>query len=408
MRSTRQYVLVLSSCLLAALVVSVILNTTVNPWRVTPAPWSVSVLDPYRDFHRQIRTGKAGLIRATPDIGVGLFGSSRSANGLDPDPELWGRSDVYNFGFSGGFIYENAAICRYLIERHHPDLIIFGVDPGDLNTDIDTRIATDFSSSPLDERQDGIDRELRYLFGISTAEASVATLQRAITKQRPKFTARGFRFRPEHSQKRSQLEFIRGHILGDAEFDLPDTSRADATIRPEKIELLKELMISCRGRGIKFVVFFQPSHALLHAELGDTAAPPVLHASEREAILHVVEEVGSPKLSGPVPEFWDFNGHHPFDCDPIPQSDSERMEHWNDLGHYTVEVGRVILSRIMGWSPSIQAGSTYGTKVTSENVALHFSNLRKNYQDYLTGPHRKDVEWKEELLHSGSRSAAHR
>ena len=106
----------LLSILAVALVVSLGVNTTVNPWRVTPFPWSAAKLDPYRDISSQIRTGKAGIVRSTPAIKVGIIGSSRVANGLDPENPAWGDRTAVNLGCSGGFFYEAEALCRLLAD----------------------------------------------------------------------------------------------------------------------------------------------------------------------------------------------------------------------------------------------------------------------------------------------------
>jgi hypothetical protein len=69
----------------------------VNPWRVTPVPWQAKSLEPYRSQPEHLRTSKAGLLRSGK-WRVALCGSSRTANGLDPDHPGWGRGDVVNLG----------------------------------------------------------------------------------------------------------------------------------------------------------------------------------------------------------------------------------------------------------------------------------------------------------------------
>ncbi len=74
------------------------------------------------------------------------------------------------------------------------------------------------------------------------------------------------------------------------------------------------------------------------------------------------------------------------------------MTHWNDLGHYSIEMGNLIQSRVMGWPSPLEGGDSYGTRITPENFEQHLERVKKGYAGYLTGPRRDDVEWKEDLI----------
>lgn len=400
MSAPRRYALALLVILALALVAAVAVNTTVNPWRVTPAPWSSAKLDPYRDISSQIRTGKAGIIRSNPRIGVGIIGSSRVANGLDPQNPGWGRPDVVNLGCSGGFFYEAEALCRYLLERHSPELVLFGIDPGDLSSDTDTRPMGDFHASPLDPEGDAFNRELRYLFGISTLEASFQTLARAASGQPTQYTPQGLRARPKKKGQKSQLHFIRARIVGEAEFDLPDEGRAGKALNPAKTARLEAMLRECRRRGVRVIVFFHPQHGLMHARAADAADPPALFAQERRGVVDIVARVNAETLPGPPVEAWDFYDYHPLNCDPIPRDDRSRMAHWNDLGHYTIEMGDLMLARMMGWPlpAGLPGGNDYGVRLAAATFDAHLAAVRAGYGRYLTQDGRADVALKEQWI----------
>ena len=405
MSAPRGYITGLLVVFAAASLVAVIVNTTVNPWRVTPTPWSAESLDPYRDISSQIRTGKAGIVRSTETIGVGILGSSRVANGLDPGNPAWGRDDVVNLGCSGGFFYEAEALCRYLLETHQPELVLFGLDPGDLSSDLDTRPLGDFYASPLGGERDGLNRELRYLFGISTLEASFETLGRKFSGEPSQYTPKGLRDRPKKKARRSQLEFIRNRIAGEAEFDLPDTGHADNPLDAEKIGRLEALMRECRRSGVRMIAFYQPQHALMHSRAADVDGPTVVFGRERRGVLDLVTRVNGEQHPGPPVEMWDFNDYHPLNCDPIPVSDDERMAHWNDLGHYTIGMGNLMLARMMGWSPpeDLPGGGEFGTPLSADNIDAWFGHVREGFRDYLVTAGRRDVAWKEQLIAESAR-----
>lgn len=399
MSAFRGYSIGLVAVIAVTSLVSLALNTFVNPWRVTPMPWSSQELDPYRDISSQIRTGKAGIVRANPKIDVGLVGSSRVANGLDPEFSGWQHQSVVNLGCSGGFIYESSALARYLMEERKVELVIFGVDPGDLSSKTDTRPMGDFHASPLAGNEDRFNREIRYVIGVSTLEASVETLKRASTGEPTQYTPKGLRARPKKKGQRSQLDFIKARIQGEAEFDVPDTSKP--AVNPDKARVLEELMRQARQKGVRFIAFIHPTHALMNARAADATNPPVVFEHERRAVLDLALKVNAEQLGGPPVEVWDFADYHPLNCDPLPQDREAAMPHWGDLGHYSIEVGNVIQSRIMGWPVPMPGAESYGSKLTPETIEPWFNHVREGYKAYLSGPGAADVARKEQWIAEG-------
>ena len=77
------------------------------------------------------------------------------------------------------------------------------------------------------------------------------------------------------------------------------------------------------------------------------------------------------------------------------------MPHWGDLGHYSIEVGNVIQSRIMGWPVPIPGAENYGSKLTADTIELWFNHVREGYKAYLAGPGAGDVARKEEWIAEG-------
>lgn len=396
MSASRGYTIGLVSVVAAACGIALAVNTTVNPWRVTPMPWSSQKLDPYRDISSQIRTSKVGIVRANPAINAAVIGSSRVANGLDPEHPGWQGKTVVNLGCSGGFIYESSALARYLLAERKVETILFGVDPGDLGSLTDTRPLGDFYASPLAGAQDRFNRELRYLIGVSTFEASAQTLKRYASGEATEYTPKGLRARPKKRGQRSQLDFIKARIQGEAEFDVPDTSRP--AITPAKAKLLEDLMREARAKNTRFIAFIHPTHAMMNARAADAANPPVVFEHERRAVLETAVRVNAEAHPGPPIEVWDFCDYHPLNCEPLPQDRQSSMLHWGDLGHYSIEVGNLIQSRIMDWPIPIKGGDNYGTRLTPETLDPWFAHVRQGYRAYLGGPGAADVARKEEWI----------
>ncbi len=400
MSRSRRYLLGLFGTVALVLVITLVTNLRVNPWRVTPARFSDASLDPWRDYSSALRTGKCGYVRYLPSIGVALIGSSRVANALDPANPHWRRQDVVNFGCGGAFIFEGEAFCRYILSKHEPELIIFGLDPGDLSSKVDTRTIGDFYSSPLGPEREAVNRELRYWFGISTFEASLETLKRKWTGRRPQYSPRGQRLRPEKPPAVPQLDFLAQLLTGGGSLGLPglELGVESDEMNPEKVVLLESLMRDCRARGIRFVSLIHPQHALLHARQEHIGQPIVPYEGERRAILQIANRVNTLPLDGPPVEIWDFGNFHPINCEPLPDDRQSRMKNWGDLNHYEPHIGDLILARIMGWPLNNPARSDYGIRLDDANIDAWLAGAKRRYHAWLTGPGADDLAWKEEKL----------
>jgi len=393
MQPGRRYNFLVIGGALLACVVCALVNTSVDPWRVTPVSWQLKGLEPYRDLSSQIRTGKAGLIRSG-QWDVGLFGSSRVDNAWNPDAAGWQGKRVVNLGASGGFIYETIGIARYFMARQNPELLVIGLDPSDLTNATDTRLKSDYYSSPFSEA-DTLNRELRYVVGLSTFEASVQVLKRAGSKELAEYTPHGLRLRPEVAKSRSQMKFIRDQLRS-------EPSENTGELNKDKAELLREFLQECAGNSCRVVIILHPVHALMHSRTRDLENPPVLFESTRRFLLSLTQEVNLLRPSGPFLEYWDFCNFHPSHCELLPADKHglERMKHWNDLGHYDVELGEALLGEALGWKVEHPEWQDQGTKMTPESIGPYLDSVREGYRAYLSGPGAADVAWKESLFTS--------
>ncbi|WP_367872605.1 hypothetical protein [Luteolibacter sp. Populi] len=391
MQAGRRYsFLVIGGALLACALFAAV-NTFVDPFRVTPVSWRISKLEPYRDFSEQIRTGKAGLVRSG-QWQAGLFGSSRVDNAWNPDAAGWQGQRVVNLGASGGFIYETIGIARYFLEREQPELLVIGIDPGDMTNARDTRPLSDYNLSPF--AGPDLNREIRYVVGLSTFEASVGTCIRAAQGKLAEHTPHGLRLRPEVANSQSQMEFIRGQLRR----ELEDSS---GPVDPDKAALLRSFLTDCAASNYRVVIIVHPVHALMHAKSKDRANPPPTFESLRRFLLGLTGEMNALRPGGFV-SYWDFCNFQPVNCEPLPADKTNkskgRMQHWNDLGHYDVELGESVLGQALGWPVSHPEWAGHGRKVTPDNIESYLDSIRSGYAAYLNGPGAADVAWKESLL----------
>lgn len=393
MSQVKRHTVVLLGGIILFVLATAAINSWVNPLRVVRSPWSGAGFEDYRDISSQIRTGKAGLIRSTPQIDVAFLGSSRIENGLDPEHARWRGKEVLNLGCSGGYIHESAGITDYLLKNTQPAVLICGIDPGDLSRPTDSRNQSDYHSSPFSSTHGAIDRELRYIFGITSLEDSIDTIIRRSRSHPSSYTSKGLR---TVESEGSQLRFIRRQLVGNA-FAFGNQRRS-AKIVPEKIQTLRGLMVQAREAGTRLILFIHPQHAIMAARLRDLEDPPLFFPDERPALVKLVEEVNSLPSPGPSVELWDFFDFHPINCESLPLGDKKRMTNWDDLGHFSVPVGNAIQARLMGWDVELDGAENYGFQLDATNLTERQDAIRAGYRRYLSGPHRSDVVWKEELI----------
>ena len=391
MQPGRRFNLLVLGGIAGACLVSAAVNTTVDPWRVTPVPWQAKGLEPYRDLSSRIRTGKAGLIRSG-EWDVGLFGSSRVDNAWNPTAEGWGKTRAVNLGASGGFLFETIGIARYFLAHEQAERLVIGIDPGDLTSPLDTRPLSDYESSPFSPGDD-LNREIRYVCGLSTFEESLQVLRRQQQGKLAEYTPQGLRLRPEVAGSRSQMKFIRDQLKG-----LEKKQRTE--LNPAKTALLREFLQECVECSCPVTIIFHPVHALMHARAADREAPPALFESTRRFLLAAVAEANALRPGEELVDYWDFCNFHPSHCELLPadKQGMERMEHWNDLGHYDVPMGESVLGIALGWPGGRADWQDQGTKVTAGNIDTYLESVREGYRRYLNGPGAADVTWKEFLL----------
>lgn len=406
-RHTRRYAGLLLAGMTAATLVAAAVNTWVDPFRVTGAPWASKAVDPYRDISASTRTGKAGLIRSRTDWQIGIFGSSRVISSLDPQAPGWGGKKVVNLGMPGAFLYENIAMAEYFISRQKAEMVIFGIDPGDLTNAADTRPMVDFLASPLNP-EGKLDRELRYIFGMSTFETSLETLGLQRKRTPAEYNAHGFRDRPGHAggggaaaPGPKQLNFIKSRFIDDAR--VPAKPGEGRQVHPGKAEQLETLMRNCRRKGTRLILFLHPNHVLLQAKSSDRGEAQVPFETERRALAEMAGRVNRGDDGQPQVEAWDFYSYHPYNRERVRplEGTAPELVHWRDLEHFTKDVGQAMLSLMAGWPVEDPELRNYGERLTPENVESRIARLREDYQRYLAGEGAADVAWKEELIAEG-------
>ncbi|MGE9270400.1 MAG: hypothetical protein ACQKBU_06315 [Verrucomicrobiales bacterium] len=378
LRRYRSFLLVL---VLGTIVTSFLFNTWVNPWRVTPTPWSSTSFEDYRAIDNQWnRTAKAGLARSG-NWKAALFGSSRVDIALDPQHPIFRGKPCANLGLNAANIEENYQIFSYFMENNSPELVIFTIDPGDLTTPMRKRNLTDYSLSPLDPHADPLERELRYHEGISTLAASFDTLGRQLRQETAKHTPQGFRRHAAFPE--NQRKLIAGLYLATTTRMVHGRIRY-GQLNPEKLDLLDNVITQCQQTDCRLIIILTPNHGLFQLSYEELGDPDPFFSLDRKALAERASE---------HVEVWDFLGPHPINTEALPPAGPHggHFRYFIDLFHATPEVGSLMLDRIQG------KDHDYGTRLTIDNLKQRLQQVRQGLNRYRS-EHPADVDFLKQSL----------
>lgn len=352
------------------------INTWINPLWVTPAPWTDENFAEWRPIYRQQRTAKAGLVRAQA-WDAAFFGSSRIDIAMDPALPEWGDERAVNLAVSAGTLPETSGILHYTIQNDPLELAVVGIDLGDMLHGGSGIRNTGYMESPFNEKGDPFERELRYIAGISSFEASFRALSNRINKEQPEYTTQGHRLR--HQENNDVAMVVRRDSIPHA-MRVIRGRRTGISPNPWKIDCLQRILDDTKAANCRLVVVLPPNHATylgVYYYLDDV--DPTFR-TDRELILKMLRESNQTHPDAPPAIVWDFNDFHPLNCEPFTPA-GEKMKWWLDGTHARKALGDIMLSRIMSW-PLDGTGSDYGVELTLEGLDDRCAQLRSGYRQF--------------------------
>ncbi len=384
------------------LVVFTAFNTWINPLWVTPTPWTDEKFAEYRPIYRQQRTGKAGIARSTP-WKIGFFGSSRADIAFDPLLPGWEGKPAVNLAVSAGTLPETAGILRYTVEHCPLETAIVGIDLGDISGSGSGIRTTGYMESPFNPKGEVVERELRYVAGVSTFESSMKTLGYWKDRHKedfvlPEYTPQGHRLR--HQDKPKVAEGIRRDAIPHA---MKGTRRREKLAEAaglangaipadaEKMRLVKQILEDCKKHKVALKIAIPPNHATYISVYHYSGDPDPVFVTDRSALVKLVEESNAAHPGTPPAEVWDFNDYHELNCEPLPTTNEGRMHWWLDGTHARKALGDVMLARMMGW-PIEGPGADYGVKLTEENLQPRLEGLKTAYLQFQKD-HPDQFQW---------------
>ncbi len=391
-KAFRRFFIGIVGCFAFVMATFSIVNTWVNPLWVSHAPWTDDAkFADHRQIYRNLRTAKAGLARSK-QWDVAFLGSSRVAIALDPALKQWGDQKVVNLGLSGGSLNEQSAFVDFLLVHQKALRTIFlGVDLTDLTEPNDMARNAGFYESPLNPAGDVVEREVRYVAGISSFLASVKTLKsegKPATANKesdlPPYTALG------HWLRNRSVRPARDIILTDS---IPHAVRmirqrkAKLEISPKKREALVHILNTCLEHGVEVKILLPPNHSAYLSVFYLNQDPDPTFSGVRKVI---VDEAAAANAAHPTAKpviVWDFIDFHALNSETIPPIGvgTGKLHYWADGTHALETLGNVMLARMNGWEISDPKEADYGTEINAQNLPTRLSDLKAQYERYREG-----------------------
>ncbi|MFD0892605.1 hypothetical protein KBB96_14370 [Luteolibacter ambystomatis] len=394
-RAFRRYFLWLAVPFTVAMLLVSFLNTWVNPLWLTPAPWSDPGFAEYKPIHKYPRSGKAGLVRSGKWDTV-MLGSSRVDIAFDPTLPQWQGRKVANLALRGGTLNEHLAMLTYAASHQKIDLAIIGIDLADVTNPITIPAGSGFDESPLAESNDEVERELRYISGVSTFVQTVKCMNYRFGKK-PRLAA----YSPEGQWVRQLDKRPLRQVLEKESFRWVDIftrqRKASLEVKTAKTDALHGILKLCREKNIRLILCIPPNHAAYLTGFRLKHDPDPCFRTDRDAFTKVLADEAAAHPGGPQVELWDFNDFHPLNCEPLPPDSDHFAQYWADGTHALPSLGKTMLSRMMGWPVEDPKGADYGEKLDRSTLDARIQHIADGYERYKI-EHPEDYRWVQENM----------
>lgn len=259
-RPFRRFTRWFSGLLAGYFLLTAAMSLVVNPWRINRTPLSLDALDEARDIRKCLRVGKAALANQG-DWEVVLFGSSRVEQAFDPASEVFGGRRTVNLAMAAAGVLENVDVGHYTLDRN-PDieLILFGLDAGDLHNDHDSRTFTRFDESPFADGGISIERTVNQIIGGRSLMDSISTISNYRKDVRPDRTPLGQWIKPNRPP--NLREYVEYGFAKGFEDPWAGWNLSEKSFRQDKANALRDFIVRARREGIEMHVFVPVQHAL--------------------------------------------------------------------------------------------------------------------------------------------------
>lgn len=296
--------------------------------------------------------------RLRPDVII--TGSSRADIGLDPTAEYFPGRRVYNFGLSASSINEQKQVLAFAQAVHPLKEAIITLDYFCFNA---RRLENKaFEPARLSPAALTPWRSFTDTYGTI---ASLDTLAASIKNIRylRQLDRRAYAEPNGHKVSNDVFYDIKIHGMAkmfahppaaqETSVDDFSTDYADGTSTYKHLE---EMLDFARAHNIKVTLLISPVH---FRDMHDVDAK---ETAWKKKVEDIIRANGRKHAAAPYP-LWDFAYPNSLTTEPIPQDKTGRMKWFLDGGHYTTEMGYIVLQKILGL-PQARKYPGFGRKVT--------------------------------------------
>lgn len=361
---------------LAALVFGSIaaFNIAIDPFRAFRLSYSESR---FREASLGTRRVSKGELLRHAQARVILLGSSRVERGLDPSNPAWGSADTYNLGLGATNLWEVLRVFRYAV-RHEPlEHVVLSLDMLMFNSN--RQFEWDFRQSLFNEQR----RYPEYRLGTVLSRYAIESSRRVLERLEENVTDanddRGFLPKgvgPGFDYRGASMKLLRNFMVNPKSYG-PYTD--DGT----RWTMLREIIDTCRARGIRLTIILPPSHALDMEMLWVSGNWDAFETWKRR-LAEIVSASNAAHLDLPPIPLWDFTTHAGRNAEPLPgpldpatrlpRFGSPVMQDWIETSHFTKAYGDAIAARVMGVHHDGPPAS--GVLLTPDNIDDHLARLR--------------------------------
>jgi hypothetical protein len=326
------------------------LNWFINPYGVTNSP-KIKGVNWYKTGTKDATRLYKAVDLTRQNAKTILLGSSRTLTGINPDhPGLKLYQSVYNLGITGGNIYEQRRYLEYaLTNQPNLEMVILGIDLWTISV---------FYKGTKDFSEDRLNRKGLNLIDFWEINYSLNTLNKSRDTVIKNLDGKTYSY-----QNDKGLAVIQN--LQDKKFGrwLPGQVNKEeykiSQIALDNLKLIKEI---CQENNIKLIAFITPPHASQVEAIYIAGFGNVTEQMKREIVK--------------IMPVWDFYGYNSITTEAM-----DNVKNYWDSSHYYLEVGDLILSRILGYQEQT-VPADFGIMITPDNIEFEIAKMQANRENW--------------------------
>ena len=372
------YVKVMTGVLAAGLLVVMLLNVIVDPYEFFGSP-EVRGINKYNsDVNVGGQRRTKSLQMKSHDYMIVIGGSSRVMRSIDPDSEVFEGRPAYNAGIFGTNMVELEKVLDEALKREDLEQIYLGLDFLMFST------GRGYSGDMLSSGFAGVPKWKILLESTVSADAlaaSIDTLEinRKSPDQGAYLSEDGFVIDERESKPALPYRREKFDAMLSKNFMIDPETYAAFQYDPNRMRMLKSILMKCQEKGVGVTLFLPPVHARQLETIDVMGLWPVFEFWKKD----LVEVVASGELAEARVSLYDFTGYDIYTTEPIPPYKSTKdMVYWSESSHAREALGELVLQRLTGHGAS-DLPEDFGVLLTAENIASHLETVRREREVYI-------------------------